>query len=121
MIVITTKSSTNVNPARLINGTNLLAVEIHQQSAASTDVSFDLRLTALTYLEPAIAFARAEAPFELNWPALPGGFVLESSPSLSPDAIWTLETSAPTLVTNGFNKVSVETEPGSRFFRVIRH
>jgi len=112
--------TTNVNPALLINGTNLLAVEIHQQSATSSDVSFDLRLTALSYLAPTITFTAAGPPFELAWPALPGGFVLESSPGLAPGAIWTLETSAPLVVTNGFNKVSVELESGSRFYRVTR-
>lgn len=32
----------------LVAGTNALAVEVHQASATSTDVSFDLRLTAMT-------------------------------------------------------------------------
>lgn len=117
----TTFFTTNVSPALLINGTNVLAVEIHQQSATSSDVSFDLRLTALTYDAPAITVTPAGSLFELAWPALPGGFVLESSSSLSPSATWTGETSAPLVVSNGFNKVNVEIEPGSRFFRVIRH
>jgi type 1 glutamine amidotransferase len=112
--------TTNVNPALLIDGTNLLAVEIHQQSATSSDVSFDLRLTALTYDAPAITFSSAGLSFEMNWPELPGGFVLESSSSLAPDATWTLETSASLVVTNGFNKASLETVPGSRFYRVTR-
>jgi type 1 glutamine amidotransferase len=115
----TTFFTTNVSPALLVNGTNLLAVEIHQQSATSSDVSFDLRLTALTYDPPTIALTPA-GPFELIWPALPGGFVLESSPSLAPDAAWALETNAPTVVTNGFNKVNINTEPGPRFYRVVR-
>jgi type 1 glutamine amidotransferase len=112
--------TTNVNPAVLVNGTNVLAVEIHQQSAASSDVSFDLRLTALTYDAPAITVTPAGSLFELIWPSLPPGFVLESSSGLSPDALWTLETNAPSVVTNGFNKVNVEIEPASRFFRLIR-
>jgi hypothetical protein len=112
--------TTNVNPALLVNGTNLLAVEIHQQSATSSDVSFDLRLTALSYEAPAITVA-GEAPLQLQWPAMPGGFRLESSPSLGPDALWILESNSLLVVTNGFNQVSVNAEPGSRFFRVIRH
>jgi len=111
--------TTNVNPALLINGTNLLAVEIHQQSATSSDVSFDLRLTALTCDAPTIVFSGAGSSFELNWPALPGGFVLESSPSLV-DAIWAVETNALTLVTNGFNQATLQTGPESRFYRVNR-
>src|SRR6185436_8475456 len=37
--------STNVSPALLMNGTNVLAVEIHQANATSTDLSFDLELS----------------------------------------------------------------------------
>ena len=40
----TTFYSTTVNPALLVNGTNVVAVEIHQFSGASTDVSFALEL-----------------------------------------------------------------------------
>jgi hypothetical protein len=36
---------TNVNPALLRNGTNVLAVEIHQANVTSSDISFDLELT----------------------------------------------------------------------------
>jgi rhamnogalacturonan endolyase len=39
--------SASLNPALLLSGTNLLAVEIHQQSATSSDLSFDLALTGL--------------------------------------------------------------------------
>jgi acid phosphatase type 7 len=35
----------DVNPARLVAGTNVLAVELHQSGATSTDVSFNLALT----------------------------------------------------------------------------
>ncbi len=37
--------STNLSPVRLVNGANLLAVEVHQDSASSSDISFDLELT----------------------------------------------------------------------------
>lgn len=39
---------TNVNPALLLNGTNLLAVELHQANATGSDASFDLALTGWT-------------------------------------------------------------------------
>lgn len=35
---------TNVNPALLVDGNNILAVEIHQSSSGSSDVSFNLEL-----------------------------------------------------------------------------
>jgi trimeric autotransporter adhesin len=33
-----------VDPARLVTGTNVISVEVHQQSPTSSDVSFDLEL-----------------------------------------------------------------------------
>ena len=36
--------TTNVNPTRLVNGANVIAVEIHQDDPASSDLSFDLEL-----------------------------------------------------------------------------
>lgn len=41
----TTFVGTNINPALLVNGPNLLAVEIHQDSQSSSDISFNLELT----------------------------------------------------------------------------
>jgi hypothetical protein len=38
-------AGTNVSPSRLVNGVNLLAVEIHQDDDDSSDISFDLELT----------------------------------------------------------------------------
>ncbi|MBA3515423.1 MAG: fibronectin type III domain-containing protein [Pyrinomonadaceae bacterium] len=37
---------TTISPGLLVNGTNVLAVELHQSSGASSDISFDLQLTA---------------------------------------------------------------------------
>lgn len=44
--------STNVNPALLKSGLNVIAVEIHQVTANSTDVSFDLELRGTRVLGP---------------------------------------------------------------------
>lgn len=39
-------NNANLNPASLLQGNNVLAVEIHQQAASSSDISFNLRLIA---------------------------------------------------------------------------
>jgi hypothetical protein len=39
--------STMIDPALLVNGTNVLAVEVHQSAANSSDLGFDLSLQAL--------------------------------------------------------------------------
>jgi len=38
---------TNIQPSLLVNGTNVLAVEVHQDSPTSSDVCFDLELTGI--------------------------------------------------------------------------
>ena len=40
----TTFVQTTINPSLLVNGTNLLAVELHQSGGTSSDISFDLQL-----------------------------------------------------------------------------
>ena len=40
----TTFFQTNISPNLLVNGTNVLAVELHQANGTSTDISFDLQL-----------------------------------------------------------------------------
>ena len=42
----TTFVSTSVTPSLLVAGTNVLAVEVHQATADSSDISFDLELRA---------------------------------------------------------------------------
>ena len=42
-----------IDPARLVAGTNVIAVEVHQQSPSSTDISFDLELRATEATAPA--------------------------------------------------------------------
>ncbi|MCI0746977.1 MAG: metallophosphoesterase [Verrucomicrobia subdivision 3 bacterium] len=44
----TTFFQTSVSPAVLVSGNNVLAVEIHQANGTSSDISFDLELTAST-------------------------------------------------------------------------
>ena len=45
----------DIPTADLVNGDNLMAVEIHQSSGSSSDISFDLALTATIVSEPPVA------------------------------------------------------------------
>jgi hypothetical protein len=58
--------SNSVSPASLVAGTNVVAVEIHQSSATSSDLSFDLRLTG--HSRP--------VPILLRWAVLRGQLLL---------------------------------------------
>ena len=65
----------NVDPGLLVNGANVLAVEIHQADADSSDISFDLRMVARTSSEaatlppiPDVDFYRLDLPEETPVP-----------------------------------------------------
>lgn len=60
----------DVAPARFVAGTNTLAVEVHQVSATSSDVSFDLRLTG--FLKGAELVARGSTWRVLDTGVEPG-------------------------------------------------
>ncbi len=69
--------STTISPALLLNGTNQLAVEIHQQSVTSSDVSFDLALTGLASNgAPMLAVANTSASSVTDVSAELGGVMV---------------------------------------------
>jgi hypothetical protein len=112
--------ATNLSPALVVDGTNIMAVEIHQQSTTSSDVSFDLALNATGFNPPELVPLLSSSRLELVWPLFPSGFSLESAAGLSSDASWQIETS-PVAVTNGENNVTFEPIPtSSRFYRLHR-
>lgn len=73
---------TNISPARLVVGTNIMAVEVHQSDAGSSDLSFNLLLVGQP--APLLRATQFDADFVLYWsdPAyqlestatLPGGW-----------------------------------------------
>jgi type 1 glutamine amidotransferase len=110
--------STNIHPALLVDGTNLLAVEIHQNSLTSTDVSFDLALSALRFDPPHLTVTKTNHQFTLQWPALPAGFQLEKVAILGSNQ-WTNVTN-PVVTVPGVRSSATITNPGSgnAFFRL---
>ena len=70
-----------IAPTALVNGTNTIAVEIHQQGAASSDISFNLSLTA-TYESPlTLDLTKAGGQPVIYW--FDGSAILEGSTDLS--------------------------------------
>lgn len=109
-----------LSPGLLVPGTNVLAVEVHQASTNSSDLSFDLELLAFPPgALPAVAIAATKASATLSWPAWATGFLLASSAALGPGAAWTVATN-PVRVVNGRVEVSVPLTGRSRFFRLQR-
>ena len=58
--------ATNLSPALLVNGTNVLAVEIHQVNLTSSDLSFDLELVGLGNSPPMSVYLQALASRLMN-------------------------------------------------------
>ncbi|HKX60961.1 MAG TPA: Ig-like domain-containing protein [Verrucomicrobiae bacterium] len=112
----TTFYTTNVSPALLVNGTNVLAVEIHQFNATSTDLSFDLELTA-DPAPPRLSVSLDGGSVLLSWPVWAGGLRLQSAAQLTPVTTWSnLLTSVTT--TNGQNRVTIAASAAHQFFRL---
>lgn len=106
-----TVDQANVSPALLVAGTNLVAVEIHQHRADSSDVSFDFALTGQPTPQPParVYFGRFGDELALGWSQ--ATYVLERATNLA-NPQWTV-------VTNRSPFVIVPTAP-QEFFRLRR-
>jgi hypothetical protein len=110
--------TTNVSPSRLVNGTNLFAVEVHQASTNSSDLSFDLELLGLRSVPPpTVSIQRSGNNAVLAWSAFTQGFTLESIPRLVPGNTWSNVANS-VLTTNGQNTVTVNVASDAALFRL---
>jgi hypothetical protein len=104
------------DPARFVTGTNTLAVEVHQASAASDDVSFDLQLLVYPHSAiPRITFAVQGADLSLLWPSWGSGWQLKSSSNLQ---AWSPVLTAPTNNGAGQMQLTIPLSGAPPFFRL---
>jgi hypothetical protein len=61
-----TQASTSINPALLVNGTNVIAVEIHQSGPGSSDISMNLSLAATRSTTPTPLFLTGSGEHRLK-------------------------------------------------------
>lgn len=109
-----------VDPALLTTGTNVLAVEVHQSSGNSSDLSFDAELTAVVSAPPTLRTTWNGNRLQLQWSASVPGYSLVAASNLNPPVVWQPVTNAPQMRA-GQNTASVSNEAGSaRFFRLQR-
>lgn len=96
--------STNVPAALLREGTNVLAVEVHQTAPDSSDISFDLELTARRFPinQPPVVNANTSQSTDLAQLALLDGAVSDDGLPIPPG-----------LLTNGWGQIS---GPGAASF-----
>jgi len=86
--------STNFSPSLLVAGTNILAVEVHQANATSSDLSFDLELSAAP-APPRLDVARFGQDVILSWPVFASGFRLQSATDPGPPVSWATLSTVP--------------------------
>jgi hypothetical protein len=108
-----------VEPSQLTNGMNTLAVEVHQASVSSSDLSFDLQLVA-TYdaaaiLPPELNVTRVGNAEKLSWPAAAGGYVLEGTDELGAGSVWSAAPGAIQILSDQFF-VTNGASAGARFY-----
>ena len=108
-----------VNPNRLRPGANDLSVEIHNSSAQSMDIGFDLALVAdIPIPAPRLGVERQGRDVLVRWPRGYDGYKLQSSSALSlGGAGWTPMSNQPTGAQGDYAHTNSIQEP-ARFFRL---
>ena len=81
-------------PNALVSGLNVVAAEVHQSAANSSDLGFDLELSAL--LQPRLTITRSNTTHILRWPAAAPGFRVQFNTALS-STNWLLQAGTPAL------------------------
>lgn len=107
-----------VSPSLLLEGTNTLAVEVHQSSPESSDLSFDLELLAFPAGGlPALQAERAADAVRLTWPGWAGDWRLQAVESMPAAGPWRGVTN-PVAASNGTFHVELPWESPQRFFQL---
>ena len=97
----------------LVTGLNVVAAEVHQSAANSSDLGFDLQLSAV--LRPTLAITRSNSIYTLRWPRIPG-FRVQQLGSLS-STNWVNQAGTP--VANGeFYELQTVNSP-PRYYRLM--
>ena len=107
-------------PTNLISGTNVLAVELHQNASTGSDLGFDFELTATaaSAFQPALSATFRTADLLLSWPGNAGFFALGSATNLTPPVLWTPAGSTP-FYSNGWWYAPLPVAAGGwQFFRL---
>ena len=107
-----------VDASLLVEGVNVLAVEIHQVLPTSSDISFDLELGGTQiFFAPVLTI---DASGELSWPSVPTGFVLQVTDNFTAPVQWQAADIAGRTELNGRFKLTVPLTGPTRFYRLAR-
>ncbi len=118
----TTFYATNASPGLLRSGVNLVAVEVHQNSTSSSDLSFDFELSAQSAaVRPtvsALAGAGSNQALSLAWPAWAAGYELQAATNLIAPVAWQPVALDPVLQDNQWTVQLPATTNRQCFFRL---
>lgn len=112
----------SVSTSGLLEGRNVLAVEVHQASRSSSDLGFDLELVAQRNALPEIprlAYHLTGQDLRIAWSAKSSDWTLERTASLGASAVWQSVEAAPSDTGTGF-AVVLPLQDGPGFFRLRR-
>jgi autotransporter-associated beta strand protein len=105
-----------VNPTTLMAGTNLIAIEIHQNALNSSDLAMNFELVSTLLLPVDVHLTIAGDT--LSWPSDAGWFSLHSTTNLTPPVVWTPLTGTPVLVGDHWSLSLPPSTNSQRFFRL---
>ncbi len=94
-------NTTNLSPALLVVGQNIIAVEVHQQNLTSSDVSFDLQLLGQRRGGPHLRIVNTGANIALSWFPVTPGAVLQETSALGATWVNSPNQSNPQVLTTG--------------------
>ncbi len=100
--------------SNLLNGWNVIAAEIHQNTNTSSDVSFDFALQGRAQFNASPSMQVSART--LRWADADGLFALMVTTNLTPPALWQRATNVPVL-SNGWWHVE-DTSAATRFYRL---
>jgi hypothetical protein len=111
---------TSMAATNLVAGTNVLAVEIHQNDPASGDLGFDIEFIASGYSVPAtppsLVLQRNGPSVKISWPPTAQIWRMYSAASLDPGA-WSVLTATPSVI-DGFNVLTLTSTNGNKFYQL---
>jgi hypothetical protein len=110
--------STNLLSSALVTGSNILAVEIHQDSTNSSDISFDLMLNGAVPAGPSLKIVSTDTTHaSISWQADAIGYTLQGNTTdVGNSGGW----SNMGVVIIGAGSTNVSTASGYKFFRLIK-
>jgi hypothetical protein len=115
---------TSIAVPNLPAGANLVAVEVHQSSATSSDLGFNLELIGSGYedavVPPVLTITLDDGRIELRWPATAVGWrVIAASAVDAPPGAWMPAAGSPIVVAGQYVQ-TIPLREGGEFFRLRR-